>query len=296
MTPASKNKKWLGYILYVVLVAVVLLYYLFPTQEIAGILDNSVRSINPALGFKAEKIGLQLPVGLSINDGEIYLNKAPKPAIFKADTLAVRPRVMQFLGGNYQFTLAGTAYKGELHGTFRASAGNKRTLESELTFKDMDLGGYDFLAGMFPPRITGKLRGDVQFSQDPAGVAAENGKAHLQLSNGQLQFQAPIFGISAVDMQNIDLQMQLQRGKVLVDKAKLSGADVKGFMAGTIQLQPDIKQSQLDLMGTLEPTAEFYQSHPDIQELLKSMKKRVKRGQYFFKVTGTLAAPNFSLL
>ena len=35
---------------------------------------------------------------------------------------------------------------------------------------------------------------------------------------------------------------------------------------------------------------------PEIRELLKSMKKRVKRGQYFFAITGTLGEPRFRLL
>jgi hypothetical protein len=55
-------------------------------------------------------------------------------------------------------------------------------------------------------------------------------------------------------------------------------------------------RSQINLTGTLEPLAEFYKNYPEIRELLKSMRKRVKRGQYFFAITGTLGEPRFKLL
>jgi DNA polymerase I-like protein with 3'-5' exonuclease and polymerase domains len=61
-------------------------------------------------------------------------------------------------------------------------------------------------------------------------------------------------------------------------------------------LQKDIRLSQLNLKGTLEPLAEFYKNYPEIRQLLKAMKKRVKRGQYYFTVTGTLGEPKFNLL
>jgi hypothetical protein len=66
-------------------------------------------------------------------------------------------------------------------------------------------------------------------------------------------------------------------------------------MNGFILLHSDIKLSQLKLTGTLEPLAEFYKNYPEIRELLKSMNKRVKRGQYFYSITGTLGAPAFTL-
>jgi DNA polymerase I-like protein with 3'-5' exonuclease and polymerase domains len=67
-------------------------------------------------------------------------------------------------------------------------------------------------------------------------------------------------------------------------------------MTGSIQLQNDMRLSQLNLRGTLEPLAEFYKNYPEVRELLKAMKKRVKRGQYFFTLTGTLGDPKFKLL
>ena len=67
-------------------------------------------------------------------------------------------------------------------------------------------------------------------------------------------------------------------------------------MTGSIKLHKDVRLSRLNLKGTVEPLAEFYKNYPEVRELLKAMRKRVKRGQYFFTVTGTLGNPEFKLL
>ena len=58
------------------------------------------------------------------------------------------------------------------------------------------------------------------------------------------------FGISSVDLQNIDLGLELGNREITIVKAELSGVEVKGSMTGTIQLQSDIMRSQLNLKGT----------------------------------------------
>jgi type II secretion system protein N len=296
MALAAKNKKWLGYIVYVVLVTVALLYYLFPTRAVEEIVDNSVRRINPALGFKAARIGPWLPAGLRIDAGQIYLNGSSAPPVFKADTLYIKAQLLKLLRGDYSLDLSAAAYRGDIKGSFQSMADDGRGFAGELDFSDMDLADYGFLADRFQHKITGRISGDIEYSNDSADWAAATGKAHLRLNNGQLQFKAPIFGFSAIDMQNADMELDMRNRKLTVIRGEMSGAEVKAVINGYIQLQPDTKQSQVNMTGTLEPTAEFYKNYPEIRELLKSMKKRVKRGQYFFVIRGTLDAPEFTLL
>lgn len=298
MAPAAKNKnkKWLGYILYVVLVTLVLLYYLFPAEAVEEAVGSSVSRINPALGFKAEGIGPWIPAGLRIEDGQIYLKDSDAPPVLKADSLYIGPRFMEVFGGKYSFDLSGSAYRGDISGWFHSRGKDGLAFASEVTFKDFDLAAYEFLADRLQHRITGTVSGNVEYGNDPGRSAAGKGKADLLLTGGQLQFKAPIIGISSVDLQNIQMQLELHNREITVVKAELAGSEMKASMTGTIQLQADIMLSQLNLKGTLEPLAEFYKNYPEIRELLKSMKKRMKRGQYFFVITGTLGEPRLRLL
>ena len=295
MAFAAKNKKWLGYAIYVVLVTLLLLYYLFPAQAVEELIDNNIRKANPALGFKAEKIQPWVPAGLRISGGQIYFTESPVPALFNADSMYIKARILNLIRGRHSFDLDGRAYKGDIIGRFAAKDEDGQTFESELFFTEIELADYEFPAGRFQHKITGKISGEIEYNNDSAGAAGENGRAHLRLNNGQLQFQAPIFGINSVDLQNIDIELELQNRKITIGTAELTGSEVKGVLNGFIQLHSDTKLSRLNLTGTLEPLAEFYKNYPQVRELLKSMKKRVKRGQYFFSITGTLGAPIFKL-
>jgi len=295
MAITPKKNKWLGYTLYVIIVTLVLLYYLFPAQTVEDSFNKSITGINPELHFKAEKISPWISPGLKISDGEIYLGTAVASPVFKADSLYIKPQFMKLLGGEYNVSISGTAYKGEIKGSLQSEDKEGKILEGKLAFKDFDLAVYSFLAEKLPHRLSGLFSGNVVYARDASNPAG-SGKADFKLAGGQLQFENPILGIDSVNLQNIDLELELRNRNVTVVKGELTGSELNASVTGSIQLYPDLKNSQLNLKGTVEPLAEFYRKYPEIRELLKSMKKRVKRGQYFFAVTGTLGQPRFSLL
>ena len=296
MASESGNKRWLGYTLYVILIALFLLYFLFPAKAVEEFIATSVRRINPDLAFQAVKIRPWIPAGLRVAEGRFYLRSAPETVVFATDNLYITPQVLKVIKGDYSFSLNAKAYKGEIAGSFHPTSKDSNAFETEVTFRDISLGDYDFLAQKFAARISGSLSGEIVYNIDPAVSAAGNGRADLSLTTGQVHFQVPIFGIDSVDLQNVELGMELSGRKLTIVRAELAGQEVKAIMTGTIQVQDNISLSQLNLKGTLEFLAEFSNNHPDIIELLRSMKKRVRRGQYFFIITGTLGAPRFALL
>jgi len=295
MASDSKNKNWLRYAAYVVLITVILLYSLFPSDSVEELLDSSVSRINPEFNFKADTIRPWIPAGLRINSGKIYLGNNPEAALFKSDSFYIGPHILKLLKGEYNVDLEGRAYNGEMSGTLHLT-GTDRDIAGEITFRDLALDEYDYLAEKFKHKVTGRLSGEIIYSNESADAAGGSGSIDLRLSDGRLQFQAPVFNIASLDLQSIKLEAKLNRREITIIKAELQGPEVNGSMTGSIKLQKNVRQSQLNLRGTLEPLAQFYQNYPEIRELLKSMKKRVKRGQYFFTVTGTLEDPQFKLL
>lgn len=290
MASGTRNKKWLGYTLYVFCVTVVLLYFLFPAQVFEAALDSSIRRLNPEFNFKAEKIRPWIPAGLRVAAGSVYWGNKSVPAMFHADRMYIGPHVLEYLRGNNSIGLEGKAYNGEINGTLHFSGEDKRLSAGVINFSDMALSEYDFLNEYFIHRITGSLSGEIKYDSE------SQGKATLRLSDGRLQFQVPVLNIASVDLKEIKLEAQINRRVVTIMQAKLEGSEMKGSMTGSIQLQENIGQSQINLKGTLEPLAEFYKNYPEIREVLKTMKKRLKRGQYFFSLTGTLGNPKFKLL
>ena len=293
MASDSKKKNWLGYAAYVVLITVILLYALFPADSVEELLDSSVSRINPELNFKAENIRPWIPAGLRINSAEIYLGNTPKVTVFKSDSFYIGPHILKLVKGEYDVDLEGRAYEGDIKGTLHFT---DTDIASEITFRNLVLDDYDFLAEKIEHKVIGSLSGEIVYNNESGDAAGGNGSIDLRLSDGRLLLKAPVFNIGSLDLQSIKLETKLNRREITIVKADLQGTEVNGSMTGSIKLQKNIRQSQLNLRGTLEPLAQFYQKYPEIRELLKAMKKRVRRGQYFFIVTGTLGNPEFKLL
>jgi type II secretion system protein N len=296
MFSANKNRKWLGYTLYVAVVTLFLLYFLFPAKVVEEFVSNSLSRINTDFAFQAEQIKPWIPAGLRVVKGRLYLRDAPDPPVFEADSLYIGPKLLKLLTGDFDFTMKGKAYQGEINGWAHNIGNGGQGFDSEVKFTDLNLDDYELLAKKMPHKISGNLSGEIVYSSETSNNTGGNGKADLRLKSGQIQLQAPLFGISSLDLQSIEVGMELSGRKVTIVKAEMAGQEVKASMTGTIQLQQRIELSQLNLKGTMEFLAEFSKNHPDILELLRTMKKRARRGQYFFAITGTLGAPRFALL
>lgn len=292
----AKNKKWLGYFIYVVLVTMVLLYFLFPAEMVEEFVDNSVSRSNPELTFKAGQISPWLPAGLRFVEARVYSGDNSQLPIFRAKSFYAGPQIIKLFKGEYRFQLDGQAYNGDIHGWLDLPDENKKSLAGDINFGNFDLASHEILAKKIDYKIIGSAGGNITFSGNSANIDDLNGKADLRLSDGQLQFKEAIFGIASVDMKSVEFELELKNRQINLIKAELGGSDVKGSLSGSIQLHKDFMQSSLNFKGTVEPLAEFYKNNPNIRELLKNMKKRVKRGQYFFAVTGTLNDPRFKLL
>ncbi len=296
MASGTKNRKWLGYTLYVVVVALALLYYLFPAEAVEKAFDSGIKRVSPALGFKAGKTGLGVPAGIRMDNALLYLEKKGGIPVFEAASLYVGPRLLEAVRGRYSFDLAGKAYGGDITGSFDRTGADGTEPGGELSLRDLDIAGYAFLAEIMQHRLTGRLSGNIAYNTDANRRKSSSGKASLRLTGGLLQFQNPVFDIASLDLQAINMELELRKGEITVIRAELAGPEVKASLNGSIQLHQDVAFSQLNLKGTLEPLAEFYKNYPAIRELLQTMKKRMKRGQYFFTITGTLGEPRFRLL
>jgi len=294
-TDAAGNKRWLGYTLYVIGVTILLLYMLFPAKAVENVLDSSIRRINRDLSFKAGTIRPWVPAGLRITAGNIFL-AAMKQPILTMDSMYVGPQFLKLVRGEYSVDLHGRVYDGDVRGTLQLGDQGTEIVSGDLAVHDLVLKGYPLPVDKFHSLISGRLNGAIAYGRASAEPAGGGASLELNLSDGQLQLAEPIFTITSVDLQSIKLEAKVTQREATIIRAELAGQEFNGTLSGSILLDEDLNRSQINLKGTLEPQAEFYRKHPDISELMKTMKKRTKRGQYFFAVTGTLGDPKLRLL
>ena len=94
---AWKNKKWLGYILFTILLTTGLLYYCFPSDAFRNYLQATAERINSQYLLSVEKVSPTFPPGFSLRKTQLSLKINPDAGLFVADSLVIRPEIWSFL-------------------------------------------------------------------------------------------------------------------------------------------------------------------------------------------------------
>ncbi len=140
ITEKSK-KKWVGYVIFGILLTLGLLYYRFPSEAIQGFLQARVEKINPQIALSMKSVSPSFTFGLKFLEPELLLKTTPQKPIFKADRLLVRPVILSLFRDEWMFCYNALAYKGVFEGcTSVAKEKNDAPFQTSLVLKDVPMG------------------------------------------------------------------------------------------------------------------------------------------------------------
>jgi hypothetical protein len=87
----SKNKKWMGYTIYCLILTAVFLYFLFPSEAIKACIQAKAQRIHPGIQVTSQRLSLSFPTGLKLFQTAVSLEEDPGHLLFKADRISLRP-------------------------------------------------------------------------------------------------------------------------------------------------------------------------------------------------------------
>ncbi len=288
----QNNRKWLGYVLYAVIITAVLLYLRFPSEVIKDYLEKRTDTSNSPFALSVRQVSPSLPFGLKLQETRVSHRANPNKVIFRADRLSVRPIIGTLLGGKLKLCFEGMAYEGALKGC--AKFYEKRLqapFSASIALKDIHMGQYD-LRSLIGRHMEGRLDGKLAYNGKNNLLIEGSGEADLRLSDGRLQLLQPILSLDSIDFKQVSIKMALQGRKINLTKVALEGPHMRGTLSGVISLQKEIGKSRLNLRGTIEPFADFFKSLPGTRDMVKLFQRRLKRGTLTFIIQGTLIEPS----
>ena len=288
----QNNRKWLGYVLYAVIITALLLYLRFPSEVIKDYLETRNDRSNSPFALSVGQVSLSLPFGLKLQETQVSNRANHNKVIFRADRLSIRPIIGTLLGGKLKLCFEGIAYDGILKGC--AKFDEKRLqapFSATIALKGIRMGKYD-LRGLMGRHMEGRLDGNVAYDAKSNLLIEGSGEADLRLSDGRLQLLQPILSLDSIDFKQVSIKMALQGRKISLRQVALEGPQLRGTLSGIISLQKEIGKSRLDLRGTLEPFADFFKSLPGTRNMVKLFQRRLKRGTLSFIIRGTLTEPS----
>ncbi len=286
----SKNKTYLGYILYGIVLTVCLLYLFFPSDAFRDYLITSVNTMNPRFQFSVEDARPSLPFGVKFRQAELSLKEDPDLRLFIAESLMIRPEIWSFLKGKSGFIFSCDAYGGNLRGHLRFSEnGFTPPFSTSIKLKDIIIDDYSYLSALIGRNSSGVLGGAVTYK----GLTDGTGEANLKITDGSMELLEPFLNLDAIEFDELLVKLVLKKQKIELSHVKLKGRKIQGTMAGTIKLKRDFLKSSLDMKGTVELLTTLFNSdtgNPDTGELTGEPLKMP------FAVYGTITEPKLELM
>ena len=292
-----KNRRWIGYTLYCVLLTLALLYYRFPSDAVRDYIQATVHRMNPSLLVTFERISLSFPLGLKFTQTEFHVRKDPEKTVFKTKEVIVRPKIWSLISRKPEYCFICMAYDGNLTGCINFQKDDQGTqYNSSFTLNDIHIDDNSPLPSTIKGRLDGVLKGSITYSgrdiYDPDGT----GEASINLFNGSFKLAEPVLGIKAIDFKEVLIKMTLKDQKLNISNAELKGDSILGQASGSITLKDSIQNSRLNIKGTIEPTAALIQNSTNANDAVLILKQSLKNGKISFSLQGTIDKPSFRLI
>ena len=294
-----KNKKWIGYTLYCIILAASFLYFKFPSDGLKEYIQATAQKIYPGIQVTTGRLSPLFPAGLKLFKTAISLGENPEQIFFKADKISLRPKIWSLLKKSPVYYFNCSAYNGNLKGSTIINKDDSATsFSASIEFQDIRIDKNSPVPSIISDRLEeGTLKGTITYEGgNDISLTQGSGDATLTISEGLVKLAKPLLTLEAIDFDEISVRISLKKEKVSISNAELKGKYVIGTFSGTIYLDSDLPESRLDLKGEIEPTAAMLQDVPGAAVAVNLIKKRFKDGRLPVSFNGTIRDPKYNFI
>jgi len=284
--------KYVSYVLYAILVAVVLLYVRFPSESFQSYLVQMAGRMDPPVIFSSRSLDPSFPPGLRLQAPVFSLKERPETAFFEALELSVSPGMGSLILGNTTWFFDARAYGGFINGHIQPGEDGKIDSFS-LSVKKVRIHEYAFLPHFGVGNFGGTLNGNITYKGPPDRIVLGDGAGDIHISEGKIDLLNPFLGLETIPFGKLDVRFTLKRGTINLTSVSLDGKGFQGSLSGTIRLNRIMDRSRLNLRGTIEPIEAFLETlkgGPALLSLFRGGKNGLSRS---FVIQGTFRSPKF---
>jgi type II secretion system protein N len=292
----SNNKKYIGYTLYGVILAIALLIYRFPSETVKDYFLGIVHSKNPDIYIAVEKTSLALPFSLKLTGVECRMQSESGQTILKTKDILVRPGLLSLFTKNPGFHFICNAYDGTITGSVNLQNDGPQTIyDSSIEFKNIIIKDNSPLPAFIKDYVGGVLEGTISYHGAGIDDDLGSGEASLTLSGGSVKLQAPFLNIKSIDFQEVIIKADLKDQILNVPNLNLKSDDFLGQASGAITLKKPTMKSLIGFVATMEPTANSARKSTGGIDGMNLIKQSLKNGKISFALQGTIEQPVFRL-
>jgi type II secretion system protein N len=247
------NRAIAGYILAGVAILALLLYLRFPGETVTDFVKAVAAVRYPEMLLSIDTVQPAIPPGVELVNVTTGFRGRPE-ATLHADRLAIRPGWLSLLRGRLSFLPMAEGYGGEVRGQvdFADIFSLRGPLSAEANFREIRIEKCAWLRDALARQITGTLKGSASFSGVAEALKNGTGNLDFTLTNGTCQLLESLFGFDRLDFNKVDAKISFRNGALKITGLTLNGEKLRISLKGNILLADVIRDSQIDLNGTIE--------------------------------------------
>jgi len=289
-----KTGKWLGYVLYVVVLTGGLLYLRFPCDAVRTYLVSKAGGVDPPMVLSLGSVRPSFPPGLNLREVALGLRNGSGQEIVRARSVSIVPDLWFFLSGTPRYRFTAHAYNGDIKGEVCLERhGAAGAVSAVVSLKGIQMGHHPWLLSLLGRDVTGVVEGEMRYMGRPERFPDGAGEGTLVVSNGSVRLLRPILGLESINFDRLSMKMALKDRRLSLNHVAVEGPTLKGKLSGTITLNTDMPRSRLDLRGTLEPLGGLVEKMRGNGAALSFLRQGLRKLERSFVIQGSFKNPTF---
>jgi type II secretion system protein N len=250
------HRAFLGYLLAGIAMLILFLYLRFPGGAATDyLLAEAAR--HPGLLLSIDTVRPAIPPGVMLENVTAGFRERPE-ATFHADRLGIRPGWLSLFQGRLALAAVAEGYGGDIGGRveFVNPFSVKGPLSAELNVREIRIERFAWLREALNGQLAGTLKGSATFNGVAEALKNGTGNVDFTLTNGSYKLVENLLGFDQIDFSKVDAKVSFRNGALKVAGLTLNGEKIRISLKGNILLADDLRQSQLDLNGSIEIPAQ----------------------------------------
>jgi type II secretion system protein N len=249
----KNTPKWLLYSIYVIAAIVFFIYYLFPSDKIKNYVTSGFNKLNRNINISIDHVSPAFPLGLKLYKVNFY---HMDNTLLETEQIKIVPNLLSLFRSKVIFFFKGKAYKGILEGKgeFIKNRPDQHVV-IDGKFSKINIKEIPAVKQFIGRNLTGLLEGNFTYHNDEKlGGTSE---VRCVISDGEIELLKPVFKLENIYFSKIEAEMTMRNQRLKVKRCIINASPMDGNVSGLINLREPFGQSDLRLLGVINPNQEF---------------------------------------
>jgi len=284
------RRKYIFYILYGIVVTIIFLYLLFPSEKVKEYLIYSLGMMDSDLSMAIDRISPVFPPGIKLDTVDL---KRSGQSILDVKRITIKPTLLSLFSKNQAADFNGDVYGGTFAGIVRVS-GNNTTDQFEVNadFSNIQIDQILLLENVLGRKISGRLEGKMIYKGKGFSGAA-NG--NIKLTDSEIKLTTPILSLDSITFDTVEADLMFQKRILQVKNCKVTGKQITGNFSGTIRISNTFNDSSLNLTGTFKPQPALISVLTQNVSTAYFPKSLLSEKGVTIRLRGTVADPGYTI-